>query len=197
MASFSYLFKNRAVFPIWSKAFYKAWAKRLLCFPALLKRNIRRTVLIRGGAAIDATAEIGEVFIEGPARLLRVGKSTFIGKVHIALYEHVTIGDFTCINDGVRILTGSHNVSDPEWQHIKKPVIIGDYVWIAMDSIILPGVTIGNGAVIGAGSVVTRSVEEYQIVAGNPARPIEKKRVQQLKYNPCEFLAANQAWLKG
>jgi maltose O-acetyltransferase len=54
-------------------------------------------------------------------------------------------------------------------------VRIGDRVWIAYRAIILPGVTIGEGAVVGAGSVVTKDVEPYTIVAGNPARVVNKR----------------------
>ena len=56
---------------------------------------------------------------------------------------------------------------------------------------------IGYGAVVGAGAMVTKSVYDHQIVVGNPARPITKKRVEDLQYNPCEFLAENRAWLNG
>ncbi len=52
---------------------------------------------------------------------------------------------------------------------IKKPVKVGNRVWIGSSAIILPGVTIGNNAIIGAGSVVTKDVDEYTIVAGVPA----------------------------
>jgi acetyltransferase-like isoleucine patch superfamily enzyme len=56
-----------------------------------------------------------------------------------------------------------------------KPVFIGNDVWVGAKSIILPGITIGDGTVIGAGSVVTKNVLPYTIVAGNPARIIRKR----------------------
>ena len=56
-----------------------------------------------------------------------------------------------------------------------KPVIIGDDVWIGGRVIILPGVTIGNGAIVGAGAVVTRDVPEYAIVGGVPAKVIKMR----------------------
>lgn len=55
-----------------------------------------------------------------------------------------------------------------------KPVVIGDDVWIGTGSIILPGVNIGNGSVISAGSVVTKSVPEMCLVGGNPAKVIRR-----------------------
>jgi acetyltransferase-like isoleucine patch superfamily enzyme len=191
MASLSYLFKNRAKFPLSSLLFFRAWAKRILCLPELLKRIQRRSSLIRRGASIAPTAEIGKISADGHAANLSVGEKTFIGTVELALHDKIQIGNNVCINDGVKILTASH------WRHVKAPVIIGDYAWIATNAILLPGVTIGKGGVVGAGAVVSKSVDPYQIVAGNPAKPINKERTTNLLYNPCEFLAANQAWLKG
>ncbi len=57
-----------------------------------------------------------------------------------------------------------------------KPVVIGNDVWIGMHCIILPGVHIGNGAIIGAGSVVTKNVPDFAIVGGNPAKLISFRK---------------------
>ena len=59
----------------------------------------------------------------------------------------------------------------------EKPVIIGNDVWIATRAIILPGVHVGNGAIIAAGSVVTRDVPDYSIVGGNPAKVIKMRKI--------------------
>ena len=58
-------------------------------------------------------------------------------------------------------------------------------------------VRIGRGAVVGARAVVSKSVPPGAIVVGNPARPVPKSRCEEFSYNPCEFLAANRAWLLG
>ncbi|WP_275108901.1 acyltransferase [Paralabilibaculum antarcticum] len=197
MASFTYLWQSRAKNSIYSILFYKAWAKRLILLPGLVKRNYRRQKLTGKGAFIHETAEIGEVTIEGKNRYLKIDAFTFVGKATIALHDHLSIGANVCINDGVQILTASHDIKDPLWKHIKKEVIIDDYVWIATNAIILPGVHIGKGAVVGAGAVVSKDILSGQIVVGNPALPISKSRCEELDYNPCEFLAANNAWLKG
>ncbi|CAN5430003.1 hypothetical protein BH11BAC3_BH11BAC3_05990 [soil metagenome] len=197
MARFNYLWVNRAKFSITSVAFYRAWGKRLFSFPELVRRNRRRSKLTSKGAIIHATAEIGDASIEGRSKLFSLGKESFLGRVKIALHDEVTIGERVCINDGVEILTASHDVMDPEWKHVKEKVVIEDYVWIGTGALILPGVTLGKGAVIGARAVVTKSVLPYNIVVGNPARPISKTRESALNYNPCEFLAANRAWILG
>lgn len=195
MASIGYLWVNRSQSKWFSFSFFKSWAKRMVTFPELLKNNARRKKLIAKGAQIDATAEIGIVNISGNKKNLSIGRFSTLGRVEIALHDKVTIGNYVCINDGVKILSASHDVLDSLWQHKKAPIFIGDYAWIATNAIILPGVKIGKGAVIGAGAVVSKDVADYTIVIGNPAKEIEKKRIQILNYNPCEFLAFNNAWL--
>jgi len=196
MATISYLWKNRSKSAFGSRAFFASWAKRLLTFKTLVYRNRSRNLLVKKGATVADTAEIGDVKIEGNKKNLTIGEFSFLGKVEVALHESITIGNYVCINDGAILLSASHDLQDPLWRHKKSPITICDYAWIATNAIILPGVTIGKGAVVGAGAVVSRSVGDYEIVAGNPAKVINKKRTEDLRYNPCEFLAANMAWLK-
>jgi acetyltransferase-like isoleucine patch superfamily enzyme len=197
MATIGYLWKHRAKFPVTSKKFYVAWAKRLLLLSSLFERNRMRSSLIRKGATIHERAEIGEVKIEGHKSNLTIGSQSFLGRVNIALHDEVIIGERVCINDGVEIITASHDVSDPEWKHVKGKIIIEDYAWIGTGSMLLPGVTIGRGAVVGARAVVSKSVAPGAIVVGVPAVPISKKRTEVLNYDPCDFLASNRAWLVG
>lgn len=197
MASLKYLWLNRIQFSVFDVRFFRAWAKRLLTFGELLKRDMRRSHLIRAGAIISSTAEIGITQFEGKLSNLAIGNHCFLGRAKIVLLDKVTIGNNVCINDGVVILTASHDLNDPEWKHKKGPVQIDDYAWIATEAMLLPGVHIGRGAVVGARAVVTKDVNPYEIVIGNPAKAIAKNRTTHLIYNPTEFLAADLAWLKG
>lgn len=89
----------------------------------------------------------------------------------------VSIGDNCFIGPNVSIFTACHPLNAEERNTFREwalPVIIGNSVWIGGNAVILPGVTIGEGAVIGAGSVVTRDVEPYSCVGGNPARLIRR-----------------------
>jgi len=93
----------------------------------------------------------------------------------------VTIGNNVLIGPKVVIHSANHKFSDSERPiseqgHTLKPVTIEDDVWIGASSVILAGVTIGKGAVVGAGSVVTKDIEAYMVVVGNPTYVISKRK---------------------
>ncbi len=87
----------------------------------------------------------------------------------------VTIGRNTLLGPGVHIYAASHPMSAIERRaelEFGKPVVIGDDVWLGGNSVVCPGVTIGSGSVVGAGSVVTRDIPAGVFAAGNPCRVI-------------------------
>jgi acetyltransferase-like isoleucine patch superfamily enzyme len=84
----------------------------------------------------------------------------------------LAIGEHVSISPDVTILTASHGVNDPGFRVEIRPVVIEDHAWIGTRALILPGVTLGRGCVVAAGSVVTRDVAPLSIVAGVPARPV-------------------------
>jgi maltose O-acetyltransferase len=84
----------------------------------------------------------------------------------------VRIGHNASISPYVTILTTQHLMNHPEFPTETRGVIIGDYAWIGVRAIIMPGVTLGEGAVVAAGAVVTKDVPPYTVVGGVPARPI-------------------------
>ena len=90
----------------------------------------------------------------------------------------IEIGEFCLISQFVSIIGSNHNIQKSEkialqgWSKNRNFVKIGDDVWIGAHSVILPGVSIATGAVIAAGSVVSKDVDSYKIVAGNPAKVI-------------------------
>jgi maltose O-acetyltransferase len=99
----------------------------------------------------------------------------------------IRTGSDVSIGPEASILTLGHDPHSPDFSDRGGDVVIGNRVWIGYRAIILPGVTIGDGAVIGAGAVVTKDVEQFAIVAGNPARKIgdrNKDLNYQLNYVP-------------
>ena len=91
------------------------------------------------------------------------------------------IGSNVSISSEVCILTADHDPHSESFAGRNLPVEIGDHVFIGTRAMILPGCRIGQGAVVAAGSVVTKNVEAFTIVAGNPARPVGH-RPQNLTY---------------
>jgi acetyltransferase-like isoleucine patch superfamily enzyme len=115
-----------------------------------------------------------------PQAKLEIGDFVFLGtSTEIDVAERVTIGAHTLIAPAVFISDHDHNIARDQRiaaQGVRRaPVTIGEDVWLGTKSVILPGVTIGDGAVIGAGAVVTKDVEPYAIVAGVPARVIGRR----------------------
>lgn len=99
----------------------------------------------------------------------------------------IRTGENVSIGPEAAILTLGHDPQSPDFTDRGGEVIIGDHVWIGYRAIVLPGVKIGDGAVVGAGAVVTRDVEPFAIVAGNPARKIGERNRDlryQLNYHP-------------
>lgn len=131
----------------------------------------------------------------GSAKNLQIGANSFVGRVEIHLHGQVKIGRHVILNDGVRLLTGSHEVNDPDFHLAAEPIHIGNRAWIATGAMVLPGVTIGEGAVIGAGAVVAKDVPPYRVAVGNPASLLSRERGRQLSYDPLRGLAVVKAWL--
>ena len=87
----------------------------------------------------------------------------------------ITIGRGTYIAANVGIITANHSFENLDAHDEAKPVFIGERCWIGMNSVILPGVTLGDRTIVGAGSIVTRSFPEGGcVIAGNPAKLIRK-----------------------
>lgn len=94
---------------------------------------------------------------------------------------NVKIGSRTLVGYNTQIFSANHIIPTQRGRifgsgHILKPVEIGQDVWIGAGSIILPGVTIGEGAVVAGGSVVTKDVLPFTIVGGNPAKLIKERK---------------------
>ena len=110
---------------------------------------------------------------------ITIGKNVFINACcRFQDQGGITIGDGTLIGHNTTIATLNHDFAPHCRANITPmPVFIGKNVWIGSDCTILPGVEIGDGAIIGAGSVVTKNVAANTIVAGNPAKVIKKIEV--------------------
>lgn len=123
------------------------------------------------------------------------GRKVFLGRNNVINHGCLIDGRRFAVRTGANvsigpdatILTLGHDPQSPTFADKGGEVVIGDRVWIAYGAVILPGVTIGEGAVVGARAVVTSDVPPFAIVAGNPARIVgERNRdlVYELDYRP-------------
>lgn len=115
------------------------------------------------------------VRIYAPWNLEIVNGSVLGPGVEVYNKAPVRIGNGVVVSQGAYICTASHDVSSPVMALVAKPIVIENNVWIASRSIVLPGVKIGEAAVIGCGAVVTKDVEPWTVVGGNPAKVLKKR----------------------
>lgn len=135
----------------------------------------------RHAALTEMLGSIGEGSVICPPFHCDYGRNIFLGRGVFLNFNCVlldvttiTIGDLTQIGPGVQILTPDHP-RDPAQRRqaleFGRPITIGANVWIGGGALLMPGVTVGDDAIIGAGAVVTRDVPAGATVMGNPARP--------------------------
>jgi len=140
----------------------------------------------------DNTGINANIVFEKEGAEVTVGSRTWIGNSVLSVASQVAIGDDVLISWGVTISDhGAHAFSwskrrhdvveylegRKNWDHVPiKPVHIGDKAWIGLNAILMKGITIGEGSVVGAGSVVTKDIPPWTVVAGNPARVIRTIR---------------------
>ncbi|WOH48831.1 acyltransferase [Bradyrhizobium sp. sBnM-33] len=129
-----------------------------------------------------------DISFEETGGKIQIGSRTFIGRSHLVCYRSLSIGDDVIMSWGITIVDhDSHSVDwidrrndvrewsagRKDWKKIAHaPVVVSNRAWIGFNVSVLKGVTIGEGAAIGACSVVTRDVPPYTLAAGNPARVI-------------------------
>lgn len=166
--------------------FYLLFAKHLPAtnnglFISKIIRAMRRIVakLCLDSCGKNVNIEKGADF--GSGKEIQIGKNSGLG-VDCCVRGPLIIGDDVMMGRWCNIITNSHDTSrtdvpmNRQGSKPKKIVVIGSDVWIGNRVIILPGVKIGNGVIIGAGSVVTKDIPDYAVVGGVPAKIIKYRK---------------------
>ena len=109
---------------------------------------------------------------------LKIGPYVAVSE-NVLLYsvDDITIGESATISRDVFLCCASHDLSSPIMELVHKPITIGPQAWIGARALILPGVTIGEGAAVAAGAVVTKDVPPWTVVGGNPAKVIKTREL--------------------
>lgn len=152
--------------------------------PRILCRRIRIQCYRLLGAHIGKDVSMyRQLEIRNPSQLI-IGDNCSLGKnILLDARKGLIIEEGVVIASHTMIWSLHHDYNDPNFKAIGDSVHIKKYVWICSGVIILPGVTIGEGAIIAAGSVVTKDVPPFRVVAGIPAKIIGERTLKNLNYS--------------
>lgn len=150
-------------------------SRSVTSFGVLLRRRVSQAIFQK----IGKNTNIAKGVRFGRGAKILLGDNSGIGEnSYLVCMDIINIANDVMIGPEVMILTGGHDYHQTdkllrEQEIITKPIIIESNVWIGARAIILPGVTIGSGSIVAAGSVVTKNVPNNTIVGGNPAKVIK------------------------
>jgi putative colanic acid biosynthesis acetyltransferase WcaF len=149
----------------------------------IISSSAVRTLVLRAFGARIGSGVVWKpgAHIKYPWRLA-VGDHSWIGEdCWIDSLANITIGSHVCVSQGVYLCTGNHDWSDPYFALRVSPIVIEDGAWVGAKAVVCPGVTVGNMAVLTAGSVATKSLPSGEIHVGNPAVYSRKRAIRPLK----------------
>jgi len=146
--------------------------------------HLRLCRLRRKGLRCTGISYINPKARMSPPWRVTLGTNCSVGKAYFYALDTISVGDNSIIGDDVFLCTGSHDIYKADFDLVTKPIVIGRHVWIATGATILPGVSIGDGAVVGAMAVVSRDVPAGAVVAGNPAKIVKTGRPMPSGFDP-------------
>ena len=139
----------------------------------------RRRLLRLFGARIAATANIYPTARIWSPRNLEIGEFSCIGPdVTIYSMAKITLAPYSLASQGAHLCAGTHDIEDVHFQLQARPIVIGFRAWIAAEAFVGPGVTVGEGAVLGARGCAFRDLDPWTVYAGNPAQVIKLRRIR-------------------
>ena len=170
----SFDFKNRFLRFLWNMVYI------ILFLPSPRSFHSWRVLLLRVfGAKIGKHCHIyPKVKIWAPWNIELGNYVGIADSVKLYSMDKIFIHDYSVISDGSYLCCGSHDYNSKNFQLITKPITIKKKTWICSEAFIHPGVTISEGCVVGARSVVTKNLDhEYKVYAGNPCKQIKDREI--------------------
>ena len=148
-------------------------------FATSLCKRFRNMLLRAFGAQIDKDALVySSCKIYAPWNL-KIGRACIGPNTELYNKDFIIIGNDCVVSQRTYICTASHDISSLMIPLKTAPIFLGDNVWIAAEAFVGPGVTIGEGAVVGARAAVFKDVEPWTVVGGNPAQFIKKRIIKE------------------
>ena len=148
-------------------------------WPYFIGHRFRRWLLRCFGAKVPKSAVVfPSAQIWAPWNLSCGNNVAIDRNVYLYSVAPITIGSKVAISDGAFICTASHDISYASRPLTTAPITIHDGAWIGARAFIFPGVTIGEGAVVGACAVVTKDVPAWAVVGGNPAKILKYRKLK-------------------
>jgi len=173
-SGYSFTFRNRLYRSVWNIC----WLSLASWTPPQARRW-RRFLLRLFGAQIAPTATIySSARIWAPANLVVQDYACIGPAVTIYSMARVTFEQYALASQGAHICTGTHDIDDEHFQLKAFPIVICFRAWIAAEAFVGPGVTVGEGAVLGARACAFSNLEPWMVYVGNPARPLKPRRMR-------------------
>lgn len=155
------------------------WTMLARPLPRSFGKGWKRFLLRCFGAKIHQTAHIySSAKVYYPANLIMEANSCMASDVNCYNVDVVKIGCNTIVSQGANLCTASHDIHNPQFPLVTAPIVLEDQVWVGSEAFIGMGITVCQGAVVGARAVVFKDVEPWAVVGGNPAKFIKKRIVE-------------------
>jgi len=114
----------------------------------------------------------------GIRRTLKLAYARISPSVTVYSVAKITLVDYAIVSQGSILCAASHDIEDPHFQTTAPSIMIGARAWVAAEAFVGPGVTIGEGAVLGARGCAFRDLEPWTVYAGNPARRLKLRKIR-------------------
>lgn len=139
----------------------------------------RRLLVVLFGGKIARKARIyGGVRIWYPPNLEMADHACLAAGVDCYCMDKISLGAHALVSQRAFLCGGTHDISDPEFALVTRPIHIGAEAWVAAEAFVGPGVTVGEGAVLGAHGVAMRDLDPWTVYAGNPAKSVKARQLR-------------------
>ena len=184
----SFTLSNRTYRTIWSLV----WLVLASWTPPPL-RSWRRLLLRSFGAKMAKGSTVhGTARIWDPRNLEMDAYSCIGPRVVCYAMARISMGPYALASQGAHLCAGTHDIDDPHFQLLARPIVVGERAWVAADAFVGPGVTIGEGAVLGARAVTFSDLPPWSVFVGSPARFVKMRVPAQTSVPPVRMMSSAQ-----